>query len=194
MPDSRQVPAYARCSTRSFHISTSCPTSYVCALAECEHCATQHVQKFGRLFGIHLQSSCLQARNEERLSLRRLASANKGVHEFAIDFSTFGIRKGINRRTRPTCCNVLHLLFLDRWNLWNRLTRYRKWNESHEKQEHFDGTNNACERAIGWWIKERYRSMRGYKVPANALCVSRLLAWCGNILTMGGANLATLIA
>ena len=24
-----------------------------------------------------------------------------------------------------------------------------------------DGTNNACERAIGWWIKERYRSMRG---------------------------------
>jgi len=42
--------------------------------------------------------------------------------------------------------------------------------------EQLDGTNNACERAIGWWIKERYRSMRGYKVPANALRVSRLLA------------------
>jgi hypothetical protein len=26
------------------------------------------------------------------------------------------------------------------------------------------------------WIKERYRSMCGYKVPANALLVSRLLA------------------
>ncbi len=38
-------------------------------------------------------------------------------------------------------------------------------------------------RAIGWWIKERYRTMRGYKVPENAVRVSRLLAWCGNFLT-----------
>ena len=94
---------------------------------------------------------------------------------------------------RASLAYRLRLLFLDRWNLWNRLTRYRTWNESHEDQEHFDGTNNACERAIGWWIKERYRTMRGYKVPANALRVSRLLAWCGNFLTTGGANLASLI-
>jgi hypothetical protein len=85
----------------------------------------------------------------------------------------------------------LRLLFLDRWNLWSRLTRYRKWRGPHGEQ--LDGTNNACERAIGWWIKERYRSMRGYKVPANALRVSRLLAWCGNLLNSGGANLATLL-
>jgi transposase-like protein len=85
----------------------------------------------------------------------------------------------------------LRLLYLDRWNLWSRLTRYRKWQGP--KQERLDGTNNACERAIGWWIKERYRSMRGYKVPANALRVSRLLAWCGNFLTGGGADLATLL-
>ncbi len=85
----------------------------------------------------------------------------------------------------------LRLLYLDRWNLWSRLTRYRKWRGPHDEQ--LDGTNNACERAIGWWIKERYRSMRGYKVPANALRVSRLLAWCGNFLTSGGANLATLL-
>jgi hypothetical protein len=95
---------------------------------------------------------------------------------------------------RASLAYRLRLLFLDRWNLWSRLTRYRKWNASHEEQEHFDGTNNACERAIGWWIKERYRTMRGYKVPANALRVSRLLAWCGNFLTTGGANLASLIA
>jgi transposase-like protein len=94
---------------------------------------------------------------------------------------------------RASLAYRFRLLFLDRWNLWNRLTRYRKWNASHEEQEHFDGTNNACERAIGWWIKERYRSMRGYKVPANAVGVSRLLAWCGNFLTTGGANLASLI-
>lgn len=85
----------------------------------------------------------------------------------------------------------LRLLFLDRWNLWSRLTRYRKWRSPNDEQ--LDGTNNACERAIGWWIKERYRSMRGYKVPANALKLSRLLAWCGNSLNNGGANLATLL-
>jgi hypothetical protein len=45
----------------------------------------------------------------------------------------------------------------------------------------------------GWWIKERYRTMRGYKVPANAVRVSRLLAWCGNFLARGGADLATLL-
>jgi transposase-like protein len=85
----------------------------------------------------------------------------------------------------------LRLLYLDRWNLWSRLTRYRKWRGPH--QEQLDGTNNACERAIGWWIKERYRSMRGYKVPANALRVSRLLAWCGNFLKSAGADLAALL-
>ncbi len=58
------------------------------------------------------------------------------------------------------------------------------------KGETLDGTNNACERAIGWWIKERYRTMRGYKVPENAVRVSRLLAWCGNFLnTEDGATL-----
>jgi hypothetical protein len=72
------------------------------------------------------------------------------------------------------------------------LTRYRSWKGP--KGETLDGTNNASERAIGWWIKERYRSMRGYKVPANAVRVSRLLAWCGNFLnTQEGAMLAGLL-
>jgi hypothetical protein len=82
----------------------------------------------------------------------------------------------------------LRLLFLDRWNLWHRLTRYRTWKGP--QGETLDGTNNASERAIGWWIKERYRTMRGYKVPENAVRVSRLLAWCGNFLnTEDGAIL-----
>jgi hypothetical protein len=82
----------------------------------------------------------------------------------------------------------LRLLYLDRWNLWHRLTRYRTWKGP--KNETLDGTNNASERAIGWWIKERYRTMRGYKVPENAVNVSRLLAWCGNFLnTEDGATL-----
>jgi Transposase IS66 family len=77
---------------------------------------------------------------------------------------------------RQSLAYRLRLFFLDRWNLWPRLTRYRKWKGA--TGETLDGTNNACERAIGWWIKERYRSMRGYKVPENAVRVSRLLAWC----------------
>ncbi|MDQ6659590.1 MAG: IS66 family transposase [Chloroflexota bacterium] len=85
----------------------------------------------------------------------------------------------------------LRLFFLDRWNLWNRLTRYRTWKGPNK--ETLDGTNNACERAIGWWIKERYRTMRGYKVPATALKVSRLLVHCGNSLKRGGADLALLL-
>lgn len=86
----------------------------------------------------------------------------------------------------------LRLLCLDRWNLWGRLTRYRTWRGPAGQQ--VDGTNNACERAIGWWLKERYRPMRGYKRPRSAVNLSRLLAWCGNHLGRGGADLAALIA
>jgi len=94
--------------------------------------------------------------------------------------------------THQSLAYRLWLLFLDSWNLWHRLTRYRTWKAP--KEETLDGTNNACERAIGWWIKERYRTMRGYKVPENAVRVSRLLAWCGNFLnTEDGANLAGLL-
>jgi transposase-like protein len=86
----------------------------------------------------------------------------------------------------------LRLLFLDRWNLWSRLTRYRTWQGPNG--ETLDGTNNGSERAIGWWVKERYRPMRGYKRRKSAVNVSRLLAWCGNHLDRGGADLALLIA
>lgn len=83
-------------------------------------------------------------------------------------------------------------LFLDRWNLWPRLTFYRTWKDP-AGHPILDGTNNATERAIGWWIKERYRTMRGYKRNQSALNVSRLIAHCGNHLSSGLA-LATLIA
>jgi hypothetical protein len=83
-------------------------------------------------------------------------------------------------------------LFLDRWNLWPRLTFYRTWKDQNG-QPILDGTNNADERAIGWWVKERYRSMRGYKREQSALNVSRLIAFCGNHLS-GGLDLISLIA
>ena len=93
---------------------------------------------------------------------------------------------------RASIAYRLRLLFLDRWNLWPRLTCYRSWQGS--QGQTVDGTNNGSERAIGWWIKERYRTMRGYKRTQSALNVSRLLAWAGNHLNQGGADLALLIS
>jgi transposase-like protein len=78
----------------------------------------------------------------------------------------------------------LRNLFLDRWNLWPHLTFYRTWKDA-AGLPILDGTNNATERAIGWWIKERYRTMRGYKRLQSALNVSRLIAHCGNHLASG---------
>jgi hypothetical protein len=86
----------------------------------------------------------------------------------------------------------LRLFTLDRWNLWSRLTLYRTWKDSQGRT--LDGTNNATERVIGWWIKERYRTMRGYKREQSVLNVSRLIAWAGGHLTTGGADLATVVA
>lgn len=80
---------------------------------------------------------------------------------------------------------------LDRWELWDRLTRYRTWQGPAKEQ--LDGTNNASERAIGWWLKERYRTMRGYKRPDSILTVSRLLAWAGNQLGGDGVNLGLVV-
>jgi hypothetical protein len=86
----------------------------------------------------------------------------------------------------------LRLFSLDRWNLWKRLTLYRGW--AGPNGETLDGTNNGCERAIGWWVKERYRSMRGYKRPESVLNVSRLIAWIGNALGGPGADLAQVLS
>ncbi|MGH2618639.1 MAG: hypothetical protein ACRDJC_25705 [Thermomicrobiales bacterium] len=86
----------------------------------------------------------------------------------------------------------VRLFSLDRWNLWPRLTRYRRW--AGPGGETLDGTNNACERAIGWWVKERYRTMRGYKRPLSVLHVSRLIAALGNALDGPGFALAEVVA
>jgi len=83
-------------------------------------------------------------------------------------------------------------LFMDRWNLWPRLTFYRSWKDDYGNLI-LDGTNNDCERSIGWWIKERYRSMRSYKQEQSALGVSRLIAFAGNHLARG-LRLADLMA
>ncbi|HUH98909.1 MAG TPA: hypothetical protein VLZ89_16230 [Anaerolineales bacterium] len=83
-------------------------------------------------------------------------------------------------------------LFLDRRNLWPRLTFYRTWRPRDGKPL-LDGTHHADERAIGWWVKERYRAMRGYKRVRSVLNIRRLIAHCGNRLP-AGLNPAPLLA
>jgi hypothetical protein len=86
----------------------------------------------------------------------------------------------------------LRNLCMDRWNLWPRLTLIGTWKDEYGDVI-LDGTNNDCERSLGWWIKERYPSMRGYKRTESALNVSRLIAFAGNHLSHG-LRLTDLIA
>jgi hypothetical protein len=54
------------------------------------------------------------------------------------------------------------LVFLNCWNMLVSLDALpdRTWKGS--QRETLDSTNNAYERAIGWRIKERYRTIPGY--------------------------------
>jgi transposase-like protein len=63
-----------------------------------------------------------------------------------------------------------HILRL--WNHWERYTCYRT-----APDLPIDETNNATERTIGWSIKERSRTMRGYKRHDSILNVVSLTAW-----------------
>lgn len=66
-------------------------------------------------------------------------------------------------------------LALLRWsNNWQRLTFDQRWNR--QQDAHLDGTNNVAERAIGCWIKERYRTMRTYKRRASVLNLAHLIS------------------
>jgi hypothetical protein len=65
---------------------------------------------------------------------------------------------------------VLHL-----WDHWQRFTCYLSLR--HSQGLAVDATNNCTERAIGWSVKERYRTMRGYKRHDSILNVAMLTAW-----------------
>jgi len=66
--------------------------------------------------------------------------------------------------------HILHL-----WNNWDRLTCYLTLR--HSEGVEINATNNGSERAIGWTVKERYRTMRGYKRQRSILNVTSLTGW-----------------
>lgn len=70
------------------------------------------------------------------------------------------------------------LALLKWWENWERLTLDRVWaNQAGHRP--LDGTNNVTERAIGWWIKERYRTMRTYKRLRSVINVCHLITYLG---------------
>jgi transposase-like protein len=82
-------------------------------------------------------------------------------------------------------------LVLDWSENWTRLALYQRWRG--KNGERLDGTNNVTEQVIGQCVKERYRTMRGYKRDASILNVSSLIGWlrtqgCGYDLTPLMAN------
>jgi transposase-like protein len=78
----------------------------------------------------------------------------------------------------------------DWYENWSRLSLYQRWRGKHG--EKLDGTNNVTEQVIGQCVKERYRTMRGYKRDESILNVSSLVSW---IRTQGrGYDLSAVVA
>ena len=73
---------------------------------------------------------------------------------------------------RHTAWYRTRMLVTRLWDRWPNLTL-------DQRRDDLDGTNNSCERVIGWWIKERYRTMRGYKRPESVRNVVTLTARMG---------------
>jgi transposase-like protein len=71
----------------------------------------------------------------------------------------------------------MRMLALDWSENWSRLTRFQSWRGAHA--ETLDGTNNVTEQIIGQRVKERYRTMRGYKRKESIKNVSSLIGWIG---------------
>lgn len=79
----------------------------------------------------------------------------------------------------------MRMLVTRLWQRWRKFTL-------DQRRDDLDGTNNAAERLIGWWIKERYRTMRGYKREESIKNVVTLTALMG--AQPGYFDLATLVA
>ncbi len=76
---------------------------------------------------------------------------------------------------RATMWYRMRLLTLDWSENWARLALYQHWRS--ETGEKLDGTNNVTEQVIGQCVKERYRTMRGYKCKSSIVNVSGLIGW-----------------
>ncbi len=79
----------------------------------------------------------------------------------------------------------MRMLITRLWERWRCFTL-------DQRRDNWDGTNNAAERLIGWWIKERYRLMHGYKRAVSIKNVITLTARMG--ATKGYYDMSELFA
>lgn len=139
--------------------------------------------------GVSVQQALLDLQRLKELIHLRQPEARDELENLYLRYQS---AKPASKGNTASVAYRLRNLFLDRWNLWPRLTFYRNWKDAAGRPI-LDGTNNATERSIGWWIKERYRTMRGYKREQSALNVSRLIAYAGSHL-QNGLALSSLLA
>lgn len=86
---------------------------------------------------------------------------------------------------RHTVWYRMRMLITRLWERWWRLTL-------DQRRGDLDGTNNSSERCIGWWLKEHYRVMRGYKRTESIRNVFTLTAHMG--ARSGHCDMGTLYA
>ncbi len=86
----------------------------------------------------------------------------------------------------------LRMLTLDRWGLWRRLMCYRTWRWPCGKR--VDGTNSACERAIGWLIEGLRQAVHGTRRVQSTVRTNCLFALCAIGVAAGGVHLAQSVA
>jgi len=111
---------------------------------------------------------------EDLEALRQLVRARP---EDALDqlekmYDRYKAAPGPKKGQRHTVWYRTRMLVTRLWDRWPNLTL-------DQRRDGLDGTNNSCERVIGWWIKERYRTMRGYKRPESIRNVVTLTARMG---------------
>lgn len=92
--------------------------------------------------------------------------------QFAEMYHRYKAAPAPNKGQRHTVWYRTRTLITRLWERWLNLTL-------DQRRDDLDGTNNSCERLIGWWIKERYRAMRGYKRTESIRNVATLTSRMG---------------
>jgi hypothetical protein len=113
-----------------------------------------------------------------------------GAEQLSRLYRSYSLAPPPSKGAKASMWYRFRLAVLKWWENWARLTLDQRWQSS--EGETLDGTNNATERAIGWWIKERYRTMRTYKRTLSVLNVSNLITYLG--AHSGQVDLADLLA
>lgn len=92
----------------------------------------------------------------EELCLLVRERPEDGLDQLEKMYDRYKAAPGPKKGQRHTIWYRTRMLVTRLWDRWPNLTL-------DQQRDDLDGTNNTCERVIGWWIKERYRMMRGYK-------------------------------